>query len=82
MNALLERFIRYVKIDTQSDESSTTVPSTEKQLDLCRLLARECEALGLADVSLDEHGIVLATIPATVSFSSLRALWTEAQVRA
>lgn len=62
---LLERFLRYVKIDTQSSEHSTTVPSTAKQLDLCKLLEAECRELGLADVSLDKFGIVLATIPAT-----------------
>lgn len=62
---LLERFLRYVQIDTQADESSTTIPSTLKQLDLCRILVEECRALGLHDVALDQHGIVLATIPAT-----------------
>ncbi|MEX0703199.1 MAG: peptidase T [Planctomycetales bacterium] len=67
MPALLDRFLRYVKIDTQADEHSDSVPSTAKQLELSRLLARECEELGLSDVSLDEHGIVLATVPATVT---------------
>lgn len=66
MPALLDRFLRYVKIDTQSNEASTTVPSTAKQLDLCRLLEVECRELGLADVSLDQYGIVMATVPATV----------------
>lgn len=62
---LLERFLRYVKIDTQSNEHGTTVPSTLKQFDLCRLLERECRELGLDDVSLDKFGIVMATVPAT-----------------
>ncbi|HUG92013.1 MAG TPA: peptidase T [Planctomycetaceae bacterium] len=75
MNALLDRFLRYVKIDTQSDESSTAVPSTAKQLDLCRLLARECEALGLADVSLDEHGTVMATIPGNLAHAAPAIAW-------
>lgn len=66
MSSLLDRFLRYVRIDTQADEHSESVPSTIKQLDLSRLLARECEELGLADVSLSEHGIVTATVPATV----------------
>lgn len=66
MSLLLERFLRYVRIDTQSDETSRSVPSTAKQLDLCRLLEHECDELGLQDVSLDEHGIVMATIPATM----------------
>ncbi|MFO1020020.1 MAG: peptidase T [Planctomycetales bacterium] len=67
MTTLLDRFLRYVRIDTQSDESSSSVPSTMKQLDLCRLLADECRALGLQEVTLDEYGIVMGTIPATVS---------------
>jgi tripeptide aminopeptidase len=66
MNTLLERFLRYVQIDTQSNEASTTVPSTVKQLDLCRLLEAECRQMGLADVSLDQFGIVMATVPATI----------------
>jgi tripeptide aminopeptidase len=62
---VLERFLRYVRYDTQSDESSTTFPSTEKQLVLLRDLAAELRALGLADAEVDEHGYVMATIPAT-----------------
>ncbi|HEY2544138.1 MAG TPA: peptidase T [Gaiellaceae bacterium] len=61
-----ERLLRYVRIDTQSDEDSTTYPSTEKQLDLLRLLLEELQALGLADATIDEHGYVTATIPTTV----------------
>jgi tripeptide aminopeptidase len=61
-----ERFLRYVRIDTQSDEESNTYPSTEKQLDLLRLLRDELEQAGLADASIDEHGYVTATLPATV----------------
>ena len=59
-----ERFLRYVVIDTQSDPSSPTCPSTEKQKNLGRLLADELKALGLADAHLDAHGYVYATIPA------------------
>lgn len=66
MDTLLERFLRYVRLDTQADETSTTYPSTEKQLVLSRMLAGECRALGLADVTIDEFGIVMATVPATV----------------
>jgi tripeptide aminopeptidase len=61
-----ERFLRYVRIDTQSDEDSDTCPSTTKQLDLLRLLRDELEEIGLADAALDDHGYVTATIPATV----------------
>ncbi|HEY0848269.1 MAG TPA: peptidase T [Bradyrhizobium sp.] len=62
-----ERFLRYVVIDTQSDPSSPTCPSTEKQKNLGRLLAAELKAMGLADAHLDEHGYVYATIPANTS---------------
>ena len=61
---LLERFLRYVKIDTQSAEGQADVPSTEKQLDLARLLHQEMEAMGLKDVTLDSHGYVMGTLPA------------------
>jgi tripeptide aminopeptidase len=61
------RLFRYVQIDTQSDEDSETYPSTEKQLDLLRLLLDELRRAGLADAQMDEHGYVTATIPATLS---------------
>ncbi len=60
-----ERFIRYVQIDTQSDPTSPSQPSTEKQKDLSRILEQELRAMGIADAELDEHGYVYATIPAT-----------------
>jgi len=66
-HSVTERFLRYVVIDTQSDASSPTCPSTDKQKDLGRLLAAELKALGLADAHLDEHGYVYATIPANTS---------------
>jgi len=59
-----ERFLRYVQIDTQSDPDSTTIPSTEKQKDLGRLLVQELLAIGLKDAHLDDFGYVYATIPA------------------
>jgi tripeptide aminopeptidase len=62
---VLERFLRYVRIDTQADPSSTTYPSTAKQLDLSRLLVDELEEIGLTDVELTEHGYVFATVPGT-----------------
>ena len=64
---VLERFLRYVRIDTQSDRNSTTYPSTAKQLDLIRLLADELRALGLDDVEITEHGYVFATLPAVAA---------------
>ena len=69
-DALLERFVRYVKIDTQSDPESTTYPSTAKQFDLLRVLRDECTAMGMADVELDEHGYVTATLPSNVSYDT------------
>jgi tripeptide aminopeptidase len=63
-HGVTERFLRYVVIDTQSDPTSPTCPSTEKQKDLGRLLATELQAMGLADAHLDQHGYVYATIPA------------------
>ncbi|TSD64871.1 peptidase T [Inquilinus sp. KBS0705] len=59
-----ERFLRYVKIDTQSDPSSPTCPSTDKQKDLGRLLVAELLEMGVVDADLDEYGYVYATIPA------------------
>jgi tripeptide aminopeptidase len=60
---LLERFLRYVQVDTQSDEDSTSSPSTEKQKDLSRLLAQELRELGCEDARMDEWGYVFATVP-------------------
>ena len=65
METVLDRFLRYVTYDTQSDESSATYPSTAKQLVLLRDLAQELRDLGLADAAVDEFGYVMATIPAT-----------------
>jgi tripeptide aminopeptidase len=63
--ACLARFLHYVTFDTQSDENSETYPSTFKQLDLLRALAEELKSIGLADATIDQHGYVFATIPAT-----------------
>ena len=60
---VLERFLRYVRIDTTSDSDSETYPSTAKQRDLGELLARELRELGLEDVEFTEHGYVFATVP-------------------
>ena len=49
MDTVLDRFLRYVKVDTQSDENSDSYPSTQKQFDLCRMLVDECRDLGLED---------------------------------
>lgn len=62
-HAVLDRFLRYVKIDTQSDPDSITHPSTEKQKDLGRVLVQELLELGITDAELDEYGYIYATIP-------------------
>ncbi|CAG5002769.1 Peptidase T [Dyadobacter sp. CECT 9275] len=65
MSSVLDRFLRYVRIDTQSDPHSESFPSTSKQRDLSNLLVTELQELGIRDAHLDEHGYVYATIPAT-----------------
>jgi len=63
MSKLVERFINYVKFDTESDENSTTCPSTEKQLKLAVFLKDEMTGMGLEEVTLDENGYLMATLP-------------------
>lgn len=60
-----DRFVRYARVDTQSDPRSDAVPSTEKQKDLGRLLVRELQAIGLDDAHMDAHGYVYAALPAS-----------------
>ncbi|NMD27299.1 MAG: peptidase T [Chloroflexi bacterium] len=67
MSDVLERFLRYVKIDTESARDSETYPSTAKQLELLRLLADELRQIGLRDVAMDQYGYVTATLEATTS---------------
>ena len=62
-DAITDRFMRYVQIDTQSDPRSKTFPSTEKQKNLARLLAQELQQMGIEDAAMDEFGYVYATIP-------------------
>jgi tripeptide aminopeptidase len=75
MNSLLDRFCRYVRIDTQADETATTYPSSTGQLELGRLLRDELVQLGIRDATQDPHGIVLATIPATVPRPAPTIAW-------
>ena len=70
-----ERFLRYVRIDTQSDEESEKYPSTDGQLVLLRLLRDELEQAGLPDAAIDEHGYVTATLPATVEHEVPTIAW-------
>ena len=64
---VLDRFLRYVRVDTRADETSPSVPSTPGQLVLLRQLVEELTSAGIADATLDEHGYVMATIPSTVT---------------
>lgn len=61
---MVNRFISYVKIDTQSNEDISTCPSTEGQWQLAKQLVKELKAIGMTEVTLDEHGYVMATLPA------------------
>ncbi len=70
MQTVKERFLRYVKIDTQSKHNIDSIPSTKKQFDLARLMAAELKEIGASDVLLDEHGYVTATIPANTKKSA------------
>ncbi len=63
---ILERFLRYIKIDTKSDENSETCPSTSKQLNLAKALVDELNKMKLKDVSLDENGYIMATLPSNI----------------
>jgi len=64
-NEIIERFTTYVKADTQSNENSETCPSTEGQLTLANMLVEELKTIGMEEVTIDENGYVMATLPAT-----------------
>ena len=75
MTKTIENFLRYVKVDTQSSEESTTTPSTMKQHDLARLLVAELEEMGALEITYDkEHCYVYATIPASEGCESAPTL--------
>ncbi len=78
--SVLDRFLRYVAIDTQSRENASTYPSTPGQLVLLRTLASELQALGLSDAAVDEHGYVMATIPATTAKTGVPVFGVVAHV--
>jgi tripeptide aminopeptidase len=63
----LDRFIRYAKIDTQSNDESQTYPSTTKQYDLLNLLVQELKDIGMKDAEIDQHGYVMATVPGNLA---------------
>jgi tripeptide aminopeptidase len=65
--SVLYRFLRYVQVDTRADEASMTCPSTTGQMVLQQMLAAELRAIGLADVTVDENGYLMATVPGTAT---------------
>ena len=67
---LKDRFLKYVSFDTESDENSTTFPSTDKQLILLNYLADEMRTLGMVDVTVDKYGYAMGTIPATKGYEN------------
>ena len=67
---IIDRFIGYVKIDTESDPNSKTTPSTEKQWDLANKLVKELKEIGLQDVTIDENAYIMATLPSNVDFDT------------
>lgn len=73
-DSLAERFMRYVRIDTQSDPESNSTPSTEKQKELSQLLFMELRGLGLTQVETDEYGYVYATIPSNTGKKNVPAI--------
>ncbi|EUJ48475.1 peptidase T [Paenilisteria rocourtiae] len=66
-NEIMERFIKYVQVDTQSDDSSSTVPTTPGQLELGNILVEELKAIGMEDVTIDANGYVMATLPSNTT---------------
>lgn len=66
MQHIIDRFISYVTIDTESDPNSNTTPSTEKQWDLANLLVDELKRIGMEDVTIDENAYIMATLPSNV----------------
>lgn len=66
MQHIIDRFISYITIDTQSDSSSDTTPSTEKQWNLANKLVDELKAIGLSDVTIDDNAYIMATLPSNV----------------
>jgi tripeptide aminopeptidase len=68
MQRIIDRFVRYIQIDTQSDPENPAFPSTEKQWNLAHLLAKELNEIGMQEVSLDENCYLMATLPSNVDF--------------
>ena len=69
MQTLLDRFCSYVRVDTQADETADGYPSSAGQLELGRQLVQELRDIGVEDADVDKFGIIMGTVPATVSDS-------------
>ncbi|WP_340155247.1 peptidase T [uncultured Winogradskyella sp.] len=68
MQHIIDRFISYITIDTESDPNSETTPSTAKQWDLAHILVEELKAIGLSDVTIDDNAYIMATLPSNVDY--------------
>jgi tripeptide aminopeptidase len=68
MQHIIDRFIGYVTVDTESDPESNTTPSTAKQWDLAHKLVEELKQIGLSDVSIDDKSYVMATLPSNLDY--------------
>ena len=68
MQHIIDRFISYVTIDTESDPNSATTPSSKKQLVLAKNLTKELKEIGMEDVTLDKKGYIMATLPSNVEY--------------
>ncbi|AYD40876.1 peptidase T [Clostridium fermenticellae] len=67
MSNVVKRFVRYVKYDTRSDESSKTIPTTKGQIELASEICRELKDIGMEDVCMDQNGYIMATLPANIT---------------
>ena len=68
MQKLIDRFVKYISIDTQSDPENPDFPSTKKQWNLANILVEELNEIGMEDVTLDENCYLMATLPSNVDF--------------
>jgi len=64
---IIDRFVSYVIIDTESDPNSNTTPSTQKQWNLAKKLVKELKSIGMQDISIDENAYIMATLPSNVN---------------
>jgi len=69
MQKIIDRFVKYIKIDTQSDAENPAFPSTEKQWDLAKILVEDLNAIGMQDITLDDNRYIMATLPSNVDFN-------------